>query len=303
MKKNLLLLTFTMLLFTSLSQAQLIKVWDFGAVQLDGATYDNQLNDTNMNSVINLNSGTVAQGVANSDNQIASPGLDFGAIKYVTDGTNDRLRTTNTALTRRDDNGGANFADLGLAGRIYVNSSGKRTRYMSITTTEANQEVTIIMRGENVDGSGNFGHHIDSADGTTFTFFTPLIDSDIKELHITLPSAGEYQYYDDIGKPSWYRIYFGNVTLDGIDADDVIGNRLSADDFASQVSTNVKAVKSRVYISNVKSSTEVRVFSITGALVKSFKTSEDTSFNLKQGLYIATVKTLEGQKSVKVLTR
>ncbi|MFI1772008.1 T9SS type A sorting domain-containing protein [Thalassobellus citreus] len=302
MKKNLLLLTLSMLLFTSLSQAQLIKVWDFGGVQLDGATYDNQLNVTSINAVVNLNAGTVTQGAADTNNQIAAPGLDFGAIKYVTDGTNDRLRVADGTITSRDNNGGLNFGDLGLGGRIYVNSSGKRGRYLSITTATDNQEVTIIFRGENVDGSGNFGHHIDSADGTTFTQFYPLTDDTIKELHITLPTAGEYQYYDDIGKPSWYRVYFGNVTIDDIPASDVIGNRLSIDN-KNIVTTNVKAVKSRVYVSNVKSSTEVKVFSITGALVKSFKINKDTSFSLKQGLYIATVKTSEGQKSVKVLTR
>ncbi|HEX9600249.1 MAG TPA: T9SS type A sorting domain-containing protein, partial [Mariniflexile sp.] len=55
------------------------------------------------------------------------------------------------------------------------------------------------------------------------------------------------------------------------------------------------------YVSNVKSSTEVKIYAITGALVKEFKTNSNMDFVLKSGLYIATVKTAEGQKSVKLL--
>lgn len=76
---------------------------------------------------------------------------------------------------------------------------------------------------------------------------------------------------------------------------------LGIDDVTSTVSTNVKAVSNRIYVSNVKSSSEITIYSITGALVKSFKTNSDTNFAFKSGLYIATVKTLEGQKSVKLL--
>jgi len=71
----------------------------------------------------------------------------------------------------------------------------------------------------------------------------------------------------------------------------------------SAVTTNVKSIGNRIYVSNVKSTTEVNIYSITGALVKSFKTNTDTDFNFKTGLWIATVKTFEGQKAVKLLTK
>ncbi|MFD0988756.1 hypothetical protein ACFQ1R_01490 [Mariniflexile jejuense] len=71
----------------------------------------------------------------------------------------------------------------------------------------------------------------------------------------------------------------------------------------SNVSSNVKSVGKRIYVSNVKSSTEVNIYSITGALVKSFKTNSDIDFEFKTGLWIATVKTFEGEKAVKLLTR
>ncbi|WNH10586.1 T9SS type A sorting domain-containing protein [Thalassobellus suaedae] len=78
---------------------------------------------------------------------------------------------------------------------------------------------------------------------------------------------------------------------------------LGLDGKLSTVSSNVRAIGNRIYISNVKTSTEVQVYSLTGALVKSFKTTNDTDFNFKSGLYIATIKTFEGQKSVKLIVK
>lgn len=71
----------------------------------------------------------------------------------------------------------------------------------------------------------------------------------------------------------------------------------------SAVTSNVRAIGNRIYVSNVKSATEVNIYSITGALVKTIKTNEDTDFNFKTGIWIATVKTFEGAKAVKLLTR
>lgn len=74
-------------------------------------------------------------------------------------------------------------------------------------------------------------------------------------------------------------------------------------DNTSKVTTIIKAIKNNVYVSNVKSATEIKVFSITGALVKTLNTTTDTNFNLPSGIWIATVKTTEGQKSVKLLCK
>lgn len=78
---------------------------------------------------------------------------------------------------------------------------------------------------------------------------------------------------------------------------------LSINDETSIVSTNVNAIGNKIYVSNVKSTSEINIYSITGALVKSFKTNEDTNFSFKSGLWIATVRTLEGQKSIKLLMK
>ncbi|MFG6686977.1 hypothetical protein ACGK9U_10370 [Mariniflexile sp. HNIBRBA6329] len=71
----------------------------------------------------------------------------------------------------------------------------------------------------------------------------------------------------------------------------------------SAVTSNVRAIGNRIYVSNVKSTTEVNIYSITGALVKTIKTNEDTDFNFKTGIWIATVETFEGAKAVKLLLK
>jgi hypothetical protein len=97
------------------------------------------------------------------------------------------------------------------------------------------------------------------------------------------------------GAPIATETYIDNLELYRTDI-------LGLNDVSSVVSTNVNAVGSKIFVSNVKSSTEVSVYSITGALVKSFKTDTDTDFNFKSGLWIVKIKTIDGEKSVKLIT-
>ncbi|WP_194765967.1 T9SS type A sorting domain-containing protein [Tamlana sp. I1] len=90
------------------------------------------------------------------------------------------------------------------------------------------------------------------------------------------------------------------IEVSGPGASDLV---LSTNNAVSQVSTNVKAIGNQIHVSNVKLATAINIYSITGALVKTVEVSNDTSFSLKSGLYIATVKTAEGQKSVKLVLR
>jgi hypothetical protein len=56
-------------------------------------------------------------------------------------------------------------------------------------------------------------------------------------------------------------------------------------------------------VSNVVSETQINVYSITGSLVKSLKTSGNTNFDLRNGVYIINAKSAEGEKSVKVIVQ
>lgn len=84
---------------------------------------------------------------------------------------------------------------------------------------------------------------------------------------------------------------------------EVSSTLLGTNKLEASVSSHIKAIGSTVYVSNVKSATDINIYSITGALVKSFSTNNDTSFTFNSGFYIATVKTAEGQKSVKMIVR
>lgn len=76
---------------------------------------------------------------------------------------------------------------------------------------------------------------------------------------------------------------------------------LNNETIESAVKTVVKAIRDRVYISNVESKTTINIYNLTGSLVKSFETDANTDFSLDAGIYIASVKTTEGQKSVKII--
>lgn len=75
---------------------------------------------------------------------------------------------------------------------------------------------------------------------------------------------------------------------------------LSTNDFQSKAVTNVFSNGKNVFVSNVQSETEISVYSITGQLVQSFKTTSDMDFQLNRGLYVVRAKSNEGEKAVKV---
>jgi pectin methylesterase-like acyl-CoA thioesterase len=72
--------------------------------------------------------------------------------------------------------------------------------------------------------------------------------------------------------------------------------------FQSSTTVNAFANKNKIEITNVKSTTTVNVYNITGALIKSFETNSDTSFNMNAGLWIVSVKNNDGQKTFKLIT-
>lgn len=170
-------------------------VWDFGAVQLDTALYNNQLTESIINSW--YNSSIV---VGSSNNVI--PQFTAGVLSWV-GGANDRLRTTNTNLTRYDQNiAGA----VGYTGRIYVNAGAASGRYMSLTLS-ADDEVTVV---SNTDAGGiiNFQYVADAASQTNQV----SVPVGLTELHFVAKQAGAYHIFDTQGKPSYYRILRKDAT-------------------------------------------------------------------------------------------
>lgn len=76
---------------------------------------------------------------------------------------------------------------------------------------------------------------------------------------------------------------------------------LSTTDIKGKVNAQVFSSGKSVFLKDAKTQkAEVKVYSLNGALVKSLSTTTNTNFDLNQGLYLVTLKTAEGEKSVKV---
>ncbi|MBI1226678.1 MAG: hypothetical protein GC192_15700 [Bacteroidetes bacterium] len=170
-------------------------VWDFAAVQLDTMDYNNQLDESIINGWYDPNIT-----VGSSGNVL--PGFSAGVLSWV-GGSNDRLRTTNTNLTRYDENI-SNVTDY--QGRVYVNSAAATGRYLSLALSE-DDEVTIFAKTD-AGGTINFEY---VADPNYQKDVVPII-SDLTELKFVAKSDGAYHIYDTQGKPSYFRIYRKDAT-------------------------------------------------------------------------------------------
>ncbi len=193
MKKlfNFLLLAILIVSNHSFSQTPLIDVWDFGAEQLDPTIYNNQLTVSTINSWY---SPSITPGSVSTSNTL--PTSWTAGILSWTGGSNDRLRTTNTAITRYDNN---IASAVGYTGRIYVNAAAATGRYLSLNLNE-DDEVTLVTR---TDAGGKIN----------FVYSTPAIQTDVfnvtdlTSLKFVAKNAGVYKIYDTQGKPSYFRIY------------------------------------------------------------------------------------------------
>lgn len=178
-------------------------------------------------------------------------------------------------------------------------------------------------------GGGNSG--IDPSDGVTFMptkrYLTFPVDGPVavkiwfrqsgtslpRDLWVTDGTAGvahyvglgdtdpqymEANYEGNAG--NLYVLFAGNAY--NLYKIEISSTLLGFNDVVSPVSTNIRAYGNRIYISTVKTSTDVKIYSITGALLKEFKTNSDVDFSFKSGIYIATLTTSEGQKTVKLST-
>jgi exo-poly-alpha-galacturonosidase len=199
MKKYLQFFVIICLLTVSSLQAQTTDVWDFGAAQLDVNTYNNLLNETVINSWY---PGSVTPG---------STGISFptsftsGALSWVGN-SGDRLRTTNTNLSRYD----ANVASVAnYTGRVYCNgtpnlSSGVPTnRFMRITLNE-DDEITIICRVDTA-GSMTFVNENNTSLQNDILPVTAAAGA-TSQLKFVAKNAGSFKLYVADGKVSIFRI-------------------------------------------------------------------------------------------------
>jgi len=168
-----------------------IDVWDFAATELNTETYNNHLTETIINSWYDE---TVTAG--SKDNVL--PSFSANRLSW-TGGKNDRLRTTNTNITRYDEN--ISNGDTEYTGRIYVNASAATSRFLSLILEE-DDEVTLITKTD-VTGTINFEYVVDPAYQTD----QYSIENEVTEVTFVAKQEGTYHIYDSQGKPSYFRIY------------------------------------------------------------------------------------------------
>ena len=116
-------------------------VWDFGAKQLDLTLFNNKLSESSINAWYSVPAGT--------PNVVMPTSFSAEELSW-TGGSNDRLRTSNTNLTRYDTNLGAGSA-AGYTGRLYVNAGAATGRFLTLALNE-DDEVSVFA---NSDAAGN----------------------------------------------------------------------------------------------------------------------------------------------------
>ncbi|MGJ5641203.1 hypothetical protein [Formosa sp. S-31] len=300
MKKQLLKLGLPILLCSASIHAQ-SDVWDFGANDLSRLGYTNKITVDIVNTKF-YPEGTPA---ASENLSVGNFTIDE-TISYVTKG-NDRIRTDNPDLTRFDDNlspAPAYSIAPTYQGCLYANGLGdSKTRYLAFQAA-AGEVFTFIVSSNSTSGSDYATYKITDANAdepnvmASWEFGIPRSNEDDKTvgfyLQFKATDAGEYRLYDDTSKIRYYRVYRGNIS-------NPLNTTLGLEDLSIQGGSDIKAVGNRVVLSNVKSETEVNIYAVTGALIQTLTTSKDMSFEFKPGLWFATVKSAEGQKSTKLL--
>jgi hypothetical protein len=125
------------------------------------------------------------------------------------------------------------------------------------------------------------------------------VPTDGAYLNANITKAGTFYLYGDAA----VNIY--QIQVEGATVSTTPVNTLATSDFSQKLSAKAYSTGNKVYLSNLSGkSTEVKVYSSTGAFVKSLKTSTDTNFELNtKGLYFVNLKSEAGEKSVKVLIK
>ncbi|MFM1877273.1 MAG: hypothetical protein RLZZ241_139 [Bacteroidota bacterium] len=199
MKKHYFFLLLPLFLLSNFVRAQAVElsngkidVWDFGGAQLDSNMYNNNLDEAKINAwydpaIVPGSTGNVL------------PSWSEGVLSWV-GGSNDRLRSSNTNLTRYDDN---TSGVTDYTGRIYVNGSAATGRYMSLTLAE-DDEVTLSMLAQNANGSIHFTYVPDPTVQDDIIRVTT--NNSITQVKFVAKAAGTYRIYDASDKPSYFRV-------------------------------------------------------------------------------------------------
>jgi hypothetical protein len=271
MKTKLLSLIVTMVLGTGITHAQ--KTWDFGN---DHTTWPNGSGYPTGTVIDNL-------GLYGSAPGAESPITNFGTITS----NNATFADGYTATSRFQLNGAGFSGTTPLAAPtqrfLYFDVSGSCTVKVWFKTGSNGATRTVyVSDGTTILGSGTSN----SGTNNDFVIFTATYTGGPKQLYVYGGAANNL-----------YKMQVSGASVSGPGP-----VALSSEEFKAASSLKVFANQKQVSVANVTSATQVDVYSLTGALVKSFNTNSDVSFDLAStGLYIVNLTSAGGQKSVKVL--
>ncbi len=154
-----------------------------------------------------------------------------------------------------------------------------------------------------VKSGGAVNRGVVLSNGTTIIKnVTITVSSGFATLSADLPAAGDYFLYADptlVGGCSFFKLTVTGATVNTVD----LTASLATNSFKKESDVAVYSKDSRIFLSNIKSSTKVDVYNVLGALVKSTQTDGDTSIDSNSGVYVVKVKSAEGEKSVKVIVQ
>jgi hypothetical protein len=277
MKRKLLYLTTIVLFSAFLSINAQTTTWDFG------------------NSTSTINSGTTLTGAWPISAGIGSSEIvkDQLGLYPIATNTNFGAVTAGAASAGQFSDGyvapnrfQANGA--GYAGTTFVALPTQRYFYFTVSGACT---VKVWFKGGSTS-SAPLARNVFVTDGSASLGSATSNSGVATLLTVTIPAAGKYYIYGDAAN-NYYKIEVAgaNVTTPA----------LGINDFQADAASNVYSNGKLVFVSNVKSDTQVDVYGISGVLVKSFKTGSDTSFDLNTGIYVVKSKSAEGEKSEKVL--
>ncbi|WP_312766091.1 T9SS type A sorting domain-containing protein [Epilithonimonas sp.] len=225
-----------------------------------------------------------------------SADVTIDGLSFVTGGSNLTI-ATNSLATFED--GYAPTQRLQFGGNSYggstnpaVGTTSMPTRRYTQFAVAGNAVIKLWARG------GGSGRSILISDATgkvlSSTTFAGNGTSDIAVVSYTyVGPAGNLIVSTGSGDNSLYKIeYTDNSTL-------------AIKDVKPEIKANAFSVGNKVYIKDLASkNTTVNVYSANGILVKSFRASADTDFEINvKGVYFINLISEAGEKSVKVLLR
>ena len=106
--------------------------------------------------------------------------------------------------------------------------------------------------------------------------------------------AGNLYLFSDAGA-NYYKIEVIASGSTGLGNTTTLANK----SFQKELDITVYAEQNKIFLSNLKSKTQVNVYNLLGALVKSTQADADTSLDINSGIYIVNAKSADGEKSVK----